>query len=80
MFAEIMIALSAALLLGTAMAAVAIINHEANASLAALDPQKAPAAVHAKDWVAGYDTNGTAALRSQLTRTCRLRPTQQSHC
>lgn len=80
MFSDTIIALAAVLLLGTAIAAVAIINYEANASLAALDPRSAPAAVYAKDWVAGHDTRGAAILRSQLTRTCGPSPTQQPRC
>lgn len=79
MSTEAMIALFAALIFGTATAAVAIINYEINASLTALDPQSVPAAVCAPNWVAGYDAAGAAMYRAPLTRTCVLSQTQQSH-
>lgn len=78
MSTEAMIALFAALVFGTATAAVAIINYEINASLATLDPQSVPAAVCTPTWVAGYDASGAAIYRGQLTRTCVLSQTQQS--
>jgi hypothetical protein len=60
-----MIAVAAALVLGAATAAVAMINYEVNASLAAFAPQNDPAAVSAQHPVAGYDTNEAAIFRAQ---------------
>jgi hypothetical protein len=77
MSTEAMIALFAALVFGTATAAVAIINYEINASLATLDPQSVPAAACTPNWVAGYDVGGAAIYRGQPTRICVLSQTQQ---
>jgi len=60
-----MIALAAALVLGAATAAVAMINHEVNASLAAFVPQNAPAAVTAQNPLTGCDTDESAIFREQ---------------
>lgn len=76
MSTEAMIALFAALVFGTATAAVAIINYEINAPLVALDPQRAPAAVCTPSWMAGYDARGPAIYRGQLTRACVLSQTR----
>jgi len=70
MFTETMVALSAALVFGAATAAVAMINYEANASLAALDARRAAAAVHAQNRAAGCDTGAQAIFGGQLTRIC----------
>jgi hypothetical protein len=78
MSTEAMIALFAALVFGTATAAVAIINYEINASLVALDREGVSAAVCTPNWVAGYDASGAALYRGQLTRTCMLSQMQQS--
>jgi hypothetical protein len=65
MSTQTMIALAAALLLGAAAVAVATINYEVNASLAAFAPGNNPAAVSAQNPVAGYDTNESAIFRGQ---------------
>jgi hypothetical protein len=62
---QTMVALAAALVLGAATAAVAMINHEVNASLAAVAPQNDPAAVSAQNPVAGCDTNEAPIFRGQ---------------
>jgi hypothetical protein len=76
MSTEAIIALLA-LVFGTATAAVAIVDHELNASLAALDPQSFPGAVCAQDWLAGYDT-GSVIYRGQMAQPCILSHKQQS--
>ena len=53
MFTKTMIALSAALVFGTATAAAAKIKGKANNPRAAFALQSAPAAVYAPNWVAG---------------------------
>lgn len=78
MFTKTMIALSAALVFGTATAAVAMTK--ANSPGAAFASPGAPAAISAPNWVAGYDTSGAAIFRGQLTRTCPLSLKQQSRC
>jgi hypothetical protein len=65
MSTQTMIALAAALVLGAGTAAVAMINYEANASLAAFVPQNAPAAVSAQNPVADCDTNESTIFRVQ---------------
>jgi hypothetical protein len=65
MSTETMIALAAALVLSAGTAAVAMINDEANASLAAVAPQNDPAAVSAQKPVAGCDTNESTIFRGQ---------------
>jgi hypothetical protein len=64
-----MITLAAALILGAATAAMAMINYEVNASLAAFAPQNDPAAVSAQHRVAGCDTNEPAIFRGQWPLT-----------
>ncbi len=80
MSTKAMIALFAALVFGTAAVAVAIVNHEINASLAALDPESAPASVCPQNWAPGYDTTGAAIFREQATRGCPLSPRQPLRC
>ena len=80
MSTETMIALSAAVVFGIATAAVAMINYEANASLAALAPQSAPTSVYAHHRVEGYDTDRAAIFRGQLTRSCTFSLQQQAGC
>jgi len=53
MSTETMITVAAALVLGAGTAAVAMINYEANAPLAAFAPRNDPAAVSAQNPVAG---------------------------
>jgi hypothetical protein len=60
-----MIALAAALILGAATAAVAMINYEVNASVVAFASQNDPAAVAAQNTVAGCDTNEAPIFRGQ---------------
>jgi len=79
MLAKTMIALSAALVLGTATAAAAMTNAKAKNPRAAF-AQSGPAAVNAPNWVAGYDTGGAAIFRGQLTPACPLSLKQQSRC
>jgi hypothetical protein len=76
MFTKTMIALSAALVFGTATAAVAMTK--ANSPGAAFASPGAPAA--APNWVVGYDSSGAAIFRGQLTRACPLSLKQQSRC
>jgi hypothetical protein len=82
MFTKTVIALSAALVVGTATAAVAMINVKAKAHnpRAAFAAQGAPAAVRGPSAVAGYDTSGVAIFQRQLTPTCPLSLKQQSRC
>lgn len=77
MSTETMIALFATVVSGMATAAAAMINHEANASLAALAPQDDPAAVYPQHRVR-YDNSGAAIFRGQLTRAGPLSLKQQS--
>jgi hypothetical protein len=65
MSSETMIALAAALILGAGTAAVATINYEVNASLAAFASQNDPATVAAQNPVAGCDTNEAPIFRGQ---------------
>jgi hypothetical protein len=65
MSTQIMIALAAALVLGAATAAVAMINYEANAPLAAFPSQNDPAAVSAQNPVAACDTDAAPIFRGQ---------------
>jgi hypothetical protein len=65
MSTETMIALAAALVLGAGTAAVAMINYEANTSLAAFAPQNEPAAVSVQNPVAGCDTDESTIFRGQ---------------
>ncbi len=80
MTTETMIAVFAALVLGAATAAVAMINYEANASLAAFAPKSALTAAYAQNRLAGYDASGAAIFRGQLTRTCTPPTKQYSRC
>jgi hypothetical protein len=80
MFTKTVIALSAALVVGTATAAVAMINVKAHNPRAAFAAQGAPAAIRGPNWVAGYDTSGVAIFQRQLTPTCPLSLKQQSRC
>ena len=63
MSTETMIAVPAALVLGTA--AVAMINYEAHAPLAAFAPQNDPAAVSVQNPVAGCDTDEAPIFQGQ---------------
>jgi len=65
MSTETMIAVAAALVLGASTAAVAMINYEANAPLAAFAPQNDPAAVSAQKPVAGCDTDEAPIFQGQ---------------
>jgi hypothetical protein len=65
MSTETMIAVAAALVLGAGTAAVAMINYEANAPLAAFAPQNDPAAVSAQNPVAGCDTDEAPIFQGQ---------------
>ena len=65
MSTETTIALTAALVLGASTAAVAMINYEANAPLAAFAPQNDPAAVSAQNPVAGCDTDEAPIFQGQ---------------
>ena len=81
MLSKTMIALSVALVVGTATAAVAMTNARANNPRAAFASQRGPAAVHASNMdVVGYDTSGAAIFRGQLTRACPLSLKQASRC
>jgi hypothetical protein len=64
MSTETKIALAVALVLG-ATPAVAMINYEANAPLAAFAPQNDPAAVSAQNPVAGCDTDEATIFQGQ---------------
>jgi hypothetical protein len=68
MFTKIMVTLSAALIFGTATAALAIANAKVHSARAT------------HNWVVGYDTSGAAIFRGQLTPTCPLSLKQQSRC
>ena len=59
------IALTAALVLGAATAAAAMINYEVNAPLAAFAPQNDLAAVSAQNPVAGCDTDEAPIFQGQ---------------
>ena len=65
MSTETMIAVTAALVLGASRAAVAMINYEAHAPLAAFAPQNDPAAVSVQNPVAGCDTDETPIFQGQ---------------
>ena len=65
MSTETMIALTEALIFGASTAAVAMINYEANAPLAAFAPQNDPAAVSAQNPVAGCDTDEAPIFQGQ---------------
>ena len=65
MSTETMITVAAALVLGAGTAAVAMINSEANAPLAAFAPRNDPAAVSAQNPVAGCDTNEAPIFQGQ---------------
>lgn len=65
MSTQTMTALAAALLLGAATAAVAVINYDVNASPAASTPQNNAAAVAAQNPGAGCDTNEAPIFRGQ---------------
>jgi hypothetical protein len=80
MTSEMMIAVFAALFFGAAMAAVAIINYEANVSLAAFARKSALTAAYAQNWVAGHDASGAVIFRGQPTRTCTPALKQYSRC
>ncbi len=73
MTTEMVIALFAALVFGAATTAIAIMNYEANASLAALAPKSALTATCAQHWLAEYDAGRPVVFRGQPTRTCTLR-------
>ena len=62
---DTMIAVAAALVLVAGTAAVAMINDEANAPLAAFAPQNDPAAVSAQNPVAGCDTDEAPIFQGQ---------------
>lgn len=79
MFAKIVIALSAALVLGTATTAVAMAKGKANSPRAAF-AQSGPATVHTPNPVAGYDTSGAAIFQRRPTPGCPLSLKQQSRC
>jgi hypothetical protein len=65
MSTQTMIALAAAFVLGAAAAAVATINYEVNASLAAFAPQNDLAAVSAQNPVASCDTDEAPIFQGQ---------------
>jgi len=65
MSTQTMVGLAAALVLGAATAAVAIINHEANTSIAAFAPQNDPAAVSAQNPAASCDTDEAPIFQGQ---------------
>jgi hypothetical protein len=65
MSTDTMIAVAAALVLGAGTAAVAMINYEANAPLAAFAPQNDPAAVSTQNPVAGCDTDEAPIFQGQ---------------
>ena len=75
-----MIAVFAALVFGAAMAAVAIINYEANASLAAFTPKSALTTTYAQNWVVGHDAGGAVIFRGPLPRTCTPAMKPYSRC
>jgi hypothetical protein len=60
-----MMVAATALVLGAATAAVAIINHEVNTSIAAFAPQNDLAAVSAQNPVAGCDTDEAPIFQGQ---------------
>jgi hypothetical protein len=81
MFIRMMIALSAALVLGTATTTVAMAKGKINSNPRAAFAQSGPASVYAPNRVVvGYDTGGAAIFRGQLTRACLLSLKQQSRC
>jgi hypothetical protein len=65
MSTETMIAVAAALVLGAGTVAVAMINYEVNAPLAAFAPRNDPAAVSAQNPVAGCDTDEAPIFQGQ---------------
>jgi hypothetical protein len=78
MFIRTTIALSAALVLGTATTAAAMAK---GGNPRAAFAQSGPASVYAPNRaVVGYDTGGAAIFRGQLTRACPLSLKQQSRC
>jgi hypothetical protein len=80
MFTKTMIALSAAIVFGTATAAVAMAKSKVDNPRAAF-AQSGPASVYAPNRaVVGYDTGGAAIFRGQLTPACSLSLKQQSRC
>jgi len=78
--AETMIALSAAVVFAAATTAVAMINYQANVSLAASAPNGTLTAAYGQNWPAGYDASSAAIFRAQLTRTCTPAMRQYSRC
>jgi hypothetical protein len=80
MTSEMMIAVFAGLVFGTAIAAVAIINYEVNASLAAFAPKSALTAAYVQNWVVGHDASGAVIFRGPLPRTCTPAMKQYSRC
>lgn len=77
-FADTMFVLAVALVVGAATAALAVVNYEANASLAALDAPSASAAARSQNLVTGYDNSGAAIFWTQPTGACLLSLMQQS--
>ena len=77
---ETMIALSAAVAFAAATTAVAMINYQANVSLAASAPKGALTAAYGQNWLAGYDASAAAIFRGQLTRTCTPAMKQYARC
>ena len=65
MSTDTILAVAAALVLGAGIAAVAMINYEANAPLAAFAPQNDPAAVSAQNPAAGCDTDEAPIFQGQ---------------
>jgi hypothetical protein len=65
MSTQTMVGLAAALVLGAGTAAVAMINYEANAPLAAFAPENDPAAVSAQNPLAGCDTDEAPIFQGQ---------------
>jgi hypothetical protein len=62
---QTMVGLAAALVLGAATAAMAIINHEVNTSIAAFAPQNDLAAVSAQNPVTDCDTDEAPIFQGQ---------------
>jgi hypothetical protein len=83
MSTDTMIAIAAALVIGAGTAAVAMINYEANAPLAAFAPQNDPAAVAIQHPVASCDTTKHPFFKDNgrfITDTSLPSLKQQSRC
>jgi hypothetical protein len=80
MFAKTMIALSAALVLGTATTTVAMAKAKGNSNPRAAFAQSGPISVYGPNRVVHYDTSGASVFGWRLTPTCPLSLKQQSRC